>query len=373
MAYAKNVGIQGLAQSDPVALRSASRLPPSARAATPAPTGADSLTDEQRALLLDVGQILLDVVGLFEPTPFADATNALISAARSDWTGAGISLLGTFPYIGDAAKAGKFPQYLKSVERAVCEAQRSPAFSKALRPVLAQIRVALYSPAIHALPAAVTRPLLRLRVALDIHLGPLKLTNELVERMVAGWQRIVDGLPLPRPGKDNGILWSKIGAEGAKEIADELTAFAAHGAPSPNGVVTLEKLLDAIKKDAFDFEGTFRAWYDPLAARFENADIAWQRLGMPVWTALSRRYVALLEGRVRVYVNADRLGLSALPHTSKVRLPEDAVLYDEIDEITELMEANRNIASVVIHDARTHSVLQVMESEAVRRMSRTSH
>ncbi|MBW4458769.1 MAG: S8 family serine peptidase [Nodosilinea sp. WJT8-NPBG4] len=51
----------------------------------------------------------LDVVGTFEPTPFADLTNAILYASEGDWTNAGISAGSVLPYAGDAAfKGGKY-------------------------------------------------------------------------------------------------------------------------------------------------------------------------------------------------------------------------------------------------------------------------
>jgi hypothetical protein len=121
----------------------AGAISPAAKASRPGPSVDDELTAEQRELLLDVGQIVLDIVGIFEPTPFADTTNAVISVTRSDWSGAGLSLLGTIPYLGDLAKAGKFPRYLKTVERTIVAAQTSPRFARMVRPLLVKIYCAL--------------------------------------------------------------------------------------------------------------------------------------------------------------------------------------------------------------------------------------
>src|SRR6056297_2020620 len=71
----------------------------------------DGLTPEQEEVALDIAQLTLDLVGIFEPTPFADGTNALISIGRGDWMGGGLSGLGIIPYLGDLAKAGKLPGY----------------------------------------------------------------------------------------------------------------------------------------------------------------------------------------------------------------------------------------------------------------------
>lgn len=66
--------------------------------------------------LLDMLQMGLDAVGVVEPTPFADLTNAGVSVLRaiSDPSNAGghlknaaISMVSTIPYLGDLAKLGK--------------------------------------------------------------------------------------------------------------------------------------------------------------------------------------------------------------------------------------------------------------------------
>jgi len=134
--------------------------------------GNEALTDEQQRLLLDVGQMLLDVAGIFEPTPFCDTTNAVISATRSDWSGAAISVAGTIPYIGDAAKAGRFPKYLKSVERAIAEARQSRPLANLLRPVLTKLYCALDLLPAADLPAAMTKTIKELRSRLVDFLGP---------------------------------------------------------------------------------------------------------------------------------------------------------------------------------------------------------
>ncbi len=72
-----------------------------------------NLTD----LALDMTQMGLDVVGIFEPTPFADLTNAGISAVRGEWGNAALSVLGVIPYVGDLGKLGKIPKWLSSIEK----------------------------------------------------------------------------------------------------------------------------------------------------------------------------------------------------------------------------------------------------------------
>ena len=66
---------------------------------------------------LDLTQMGLDIVGIFEPTPFADLSNAGISALRGEWGNAALSVLGVIPYAGDLAKFGKIPKWISSVNK----------------------------------------------------------------------------------------------------------------------------------------------------------------------------------------------------------------------------------------------------------------
>lgn len=103
----------------------------------------DGLTPAQKELALDVTQLGLDIVGIFEPTPFADITSGLISAFRGDWLGAGISTLSLVPYIGDAAKLGKLGKMAKTVATAIEVAKTDSKFAKVLRPMMENLGGAL--------------------------------------------------------------------------------------------------------------------------------------------------------------------------------------------------------------------------------------
>ena len=80
---------------------------------------ARGLSHADKELLLDIGQISLDLIGIFEPTPFADGTNAVISILRGNLIDAGISAVSMIPYIGDLAKAGKLGSWAATVEAIV--------------------------------------------------------------------------------------------------------------------------------------------------------------------------------------------------------------------------------------------------------------
>lgn len=97
-----------------------------------------NLSDAERKELLslttDLVQLAFDLAGFVDPTPVSDAASGLISLARGQWFDAAISGVSMIPYVGDLAKAGKLPKYLKSVERAVALADKSADMAKALIP-----------------------------------------------------------------------------------------------------------------------------------------------------------------------------------------------------------------------------------------------
>ncbi|PVM83803.1 hypothetical protein [Caulobacter endophyticus] len=68
-------------------------------------------------LRLDLAQATLDMVGIADPTPVSDLLGAGLSLYRGDPLGAGASLLGVIPYVGDAiGKTAKGARLLKKIE-----------------------------------------------------------------------------------------------------------------------------------------------------------------------------------------------------------------------------------------------------------------
>ena len=96
-----------------------------------------------KSLALDVGQVALDIVGIFEPTPFADGANTVISLFRGDGVGALMSAAGMLPYVGDLAKAGKLGRWAKTVSHAVDAAIANPAARRLLQPALDKLASAM--------------------------------------------------------------------------------------------------------------------------------------------------------------------------------------------------------------------------------------
>ena len=97
-----------------------------------------SLSAEQKELLLDVTQVALDIGGIFEPTPVCDGLSGLISLYRSDWFGAGVSLVSIVPYLGDTAKFAKLKRYAAVIDKAV-GAAGDVVVRRLLAPILAKI------------------------------------------------------------------------------------------------------------------------------------------------------------------------------------------------------------------------------------------
>ncbi len=140
---------------------------------------------QTETLVADLGQMALDVIGIFDPTPTADLVNAGISAWRGDGWGAFLSVISAVPYVGDLAKLGKLGNWAKTVAKAVDVAANNPAMRKLVEPSLRKISDligALPAKAFDALPADAKAALLSMKGKIDDVLG-----------------RKVDDLPPPRP------------------------------------------------------------------------------------------------------------------------------------------------------------------------------
>lgn len=123
-----------------------------------------------KTLGLDVAQVGLDIVGIFEPTPFADLTNAGISVLRGDVFGAVTSAAGAVPYVGDLAKAGKLGKWAKTVGNAVDAALANPTAMRLLSPALNKVASAVRAipdAVLAKMPAAVRETVHGLRTQLD--------------------------------------------------------------------------------------------------------------------------------------------------------------------------------------------------------------
>lgn len=107
------------------------------------PDASDPYIEELQELSLDLVQLAFDLAGMVDPTPISDGASGLIALARGHWLDAAISGISMIPYVGDLAKAGKLPKYLKSVERAILLAEQSAKAAAALTPGLVKLKQAL--------------------------------------------------------------------------------------------------------------------------------------------------------------------------------------------------------------------------------------
>ncbi len=118
-------------------------------------------------LALDITQIGLDIAGLVDPTPISDGANGLISLARGDLLGAGISVVSMVPYVGDAAKLGKLGRYAETMAKAVDLAKANPAIAKQLGPAMEKLREAFGHIPLDKLPQPMRNALEPIKTKLD--------------------------------------------------------------------------------------------------------------------------------------------------------------------------------------------------------------
>lgn len=123
--------------------RTASHTPGPVGTGATRPDSSDPYLQELQELGLDLIQMAFDVAGIFDPTPISDGASGLMALARGQWLDAVISGASMIPYVGDLAKAGKLPKYLKSLERAIELARKSAKAADALLPGLRKLKNAL--------------------------------------------------------------------------------------------------------------------------------------------------------------------------------------------------------------------------------------
>ena len=113
--------------------------------------------------MLDLTQMTLDITGIVDPTPVSDGTNAAISLARGDVSGAAISAIGLLPVLGDLAKLGKLKRWSNAIDRTVALAKADPAFRRNIWPKLKKLDGLLGRMPLDKLPASVGRQIERIR------------------------------------------------------------------------------------------------------------------------------------------------------------------------------------------------------------------
>ncbi|MBL8151074.1 MAG: hypothetical protein JNN15_14195, partial [Blastocatellia bacterium] len=122
---------------------------------------------EKNQLILDLAQIGLSIAGVFDPTPISDGVDGAISLFRGDLLGAGISVASMIPYLGDLAKAGKLPKFLKVLDRAVDIAKVDPRFAERIKPLLQKVDDAVRGASIDSLPGPIKDAIVKMRSKLD--------------------------------------------------------------------------------------------------------------------------------------------------------------------------------------------------------------
>jgi hypothetical protein len=125
-------------------------------------------------LILDITQMSLDIVGIFDQTGVSDAANGVISLGRGDWTGAALSGLALVPVIGALAVAGKLGRWGDTIVRVVNRAATDPAFRAAVEPALRRIQSGLdmAGDQIAKLSDSAKATVATIRAKLDELLGP---------------------------------------------------------------------------------------------------------------------------------------------------------------------------------------------------------
>ncbi len=257
-------------------------------------------------LALDITQIGLDIVGIFEPTPFADGANTLISLGRGDWLGAGLSVLGVIPYVGDLAKLGKLGKWAKTVANGVELAAKNPAAAKILEPALRKVHDALKAipeGVLKKLPDDAREAIQGMKKQLDEFFGVAK--KKLSDIPVSELNRstILSKLDtLDVSTKPNTATFYS--GRGAREAAEKIAA--------KEGRITLETTAGGKQLDDMRlFDGTVKD---------VNGDAA-----MEIWGKVSTNYAEQASGRVMAFVNGPRPGgvfltqeLPALLNNAKV-------------------------------------------------------
>ena len=257
-------------------------------------------------LALDITQIGLDIVGIFEPTPFADGANTLISLGRGDWLGAGLSVLGVVPYIGDLAKLGKLGKWAKTIANGVELAAKNPAAAKILEPALRKVHDAL-----KAIPEGALK-----KLPDDAREAIQGMKKQLDEFFGAANKKLSD---IPVSQLDRSTLLTKLDTLDVSTKPNTATFYSGRGSrqaaeahAAANGRITLETTAGGKQLDDMRlFDGTVKD---------VNGDAA-----MEIWGKVSTNYAEQASGRVMAFVNGPKPGgvfltqeLPALLNNAKV-------------------------------------------------------
>lgn len=147
---------------------------------------------KRQELILDLGQMALDVVGLVDPTPISDGANGVISLFRGDFLGAGLSAVSMIPYVGDAAKLGKLGKWAETVSKAADLAKVDSAFAAAAKPALEKLKDAIDALPLDKLPDSARETLQTAGRKLDEALAA-RPRVELDQGAKGGWNAQLNG------------------------------------------------------------------------------------------------------------------------------------------------------------------------------------
>ena len=328
------------------------------------PAGGSITSQAERELLLDLGQMILDLSGILDPTPVSDGCNVLISLTRGDWTGAGISSISLIPYVGDLAKAGKLGRWSQTVHKCIDLARRNARFAERARPLLKQLARLFDEVPVRLVPDAARVQLLRIKEALASVLGiSTRLSRRAVlDAYLKEWQSYISRIHLLPQASGNGVLWSRL--PGNAEEAQRLAKL--------EDKQTLEMMLS-------DFDSQKR--FDLAVAQLNELlgdsqavkDEIWAHFGRPIWEQLSKKYAMTLRGEVKAYVRfTGPKGLHSVQgaYTLGV-LARDPLIFDEIDVISDAMLLNPAITSVRLVDSSSGAAALMTREEVLRLSQRT--
>ena len=162
------IGIQPINIDHGTLARTPSSVP--GTVGTAEPTVNQELESLKSEVVWDVTQMILDITGIFDPTPVSDGSSAAISLARGRWFDAFISAVSIVPYVGDLAKTAKLPRYLESVRKAIKIASRDSEWAVGLRELFTKLKIALdkvYEVGVDSLPESAVKYLKQLRDEID--------------------------------------------------------------------------------------------------------------------------------------------------------------------------------------------------------------
>ncbi len=127
----------------------------------------DDLTPEDRAAMIGVLQTVLDIVGIFEPTPFCDLGSGYFSYEQSDWWGVVFSGVAVIPWAGDVAKILRIGKWLDRINDALRVAKNSEKFRDMLRPLMKKLDEVLAEVPLDDMPDAAGNAIKQVRKKLD--------------------------------------------------------------------------------------------------------------------------------------------------------------------------------------------------------------